>query len=281
MKKRKRKKDIKAAEISNALMHAGPQEIVRTAIDAFSPKAIFVGFSGGIDSLVATHWCMNNIPGCKVFHANTGIGIERTRKFVRDSCNKNGWDLEEIRAKEDCGQDYDTLVLERGFPGPAMHYKMFQRLKERPLMELLKRYKEKRSDNVMVLTGLRKDESQRRAGYKYTTIDFTGNLLWVNPFYYQNAGWFSEYIQKHNIPKNPVSKTLGMSGECLCGAYAHKGELSQIKIVCPKTHDRILALQGKVFARGHGWGWEDRPPRQSRCNLTQDMFMPFCVGCEK
>lgn len=275
-----RKKEVLARRLSEELEGASPEEIVRTAQKMFSPSAVFVGYSGGFDSLVTTHWAMNNVEGCKVFHANTGIGIERTREFVRGTCRENGWPLTEIRAKEDCGQDYDALVLERGFPGPGHHYKMFQRLKERPIMKLLRDNKLRRTDNVMLLTGIRKDESARRGGYKYTVLDFTGNLLWVNPFYYRGREWFEEYLALNKIERNPVSATLGMSGECLCGAYAHKGELSLIKIVCPETHARIVALEEKV-RQTHGWGWEDRPPKNRKTAEKAEKFMPFCVGCEK
>jgi len=73
---------------------------------------------------------------------------------------------------------------------------------------------------------------------------------------------------------------LGMSGECLCGAYAHKGEMALIKMVCPSTHARLVALEETVKKK-HGWGWEDQPPKVKKCKATGDMFMPFCVGCEK
>src|SRR5437660_87103 len=86
-----------------------PMEIVRRAIEQYKPVAIYVGFSGGNDSRAVAHWMMNNVPGCEPFHANTGIGIERTRQSVRDTCKIYGWNLHEIRALEDCGQSYDDL----------------------------------------------------------------------------------------------------------------------------------------------------------------------------
>lgn len=280
-KKTPRKKDILAAKISGQLEGAEPIEIVNAALENFPCSEVFVGYSGGFDSLVTTHWMMNNIKGCRVFHANTGIGIEKTREFVRNTCLEAGWPLTEIRAKEDCGQDYDALVIERGFPGAGHHYKMFQRLKERCAWKLLAANKKKRGDNVMLATGIRMDESKRRSGYKYSVIDFSGNLMWVNPFYYKEKSWFSAYIKENGLIQNPVSLTLGMSGECLCGAYAHKGELDLIKIVCRETYERIKALELKVKEAGHSWGWEDQPPKKPKTCPNTNKFMPFCVGCEK
>lgn len=269
----------KARELSASLENAGPDEIVRAALSAFAPAYTFVCMSGGDDSLVTTHWMMGNIHPCNVFHINTGIGIEATREFVRSTCAGQGWPLTEIRAKEDCGQDYDELVLEHGFPGPGMHYKMFQRLKERCVRELSRRLKQKMPDKIMIATGIRMDESARRAGYKYSVIDIVGSVIWVNPFYYRSKQWFMDYIAEHALPRNPVSKMLGMSGECLCGAYAHKGEKAAIKLVCPKTHARIESLEKAVAERGFSWGWEDAPPKKGKGK--PDSFMPMCVGCEK
>ena len=275
-----RKKDIEAQALSGDLIGGDPARIATAALELAKPVRTFVGFSGGFDSLVTTHWCMNNIPGCEVFHANTGIGIEATRVFVRETCAANGWPLTEIRAKEDCGQDYDAMVTERGFPGPGHHYKMFQRLKERCVEKLLRDSKRGRHDSILLLTGIRQDESDRRAGYHYTLLDWRGNILWANPFYYKTRQWFRAYIDLHGLKQNPVSEILGMSGECLCGAYAHPGELAKVKIVCPETYERIKALEARVREAGHGWGWEDAPPRD-RHKQTRQMFMPMCVGCEK
>ncbi len=272
-------KSVQARYASSLLMGMGPDPIISLAISEFRPIEMYAGFSGGFDSLVNTHWMMANVPGCKVFHANTGIGIERTRQFVRETCARYGWPLVEIRAKEDCGQDYDKMVIERGFPGPGHHYKMFQRLKERCVRKLTARSKAKPRDCVLIATGIRQDESQRRAGYHYSVIDHVGSAMWVNPFYYKPRSWFAAYIKEHNLQRNPVSEMLGMSGECLCGAYAHPGELDLIKMVCPATYDRIKALEQRVFDAGHSWGWESAPPK--KCKPKLGKFMPMCVGCEK
>lgn len=275
-----RAKEIEARALSEELIGAEPDAIARAARSLAQPVAAFVGFSGGDDSLVTAHWCMNNVPGCRIFHANTGIGIERTREFVRGTCAKYGWPLVEIRAKEDCGQDYDAMVLEHGFPGPSMHSIMYRRLKERCVQKLLRDHKTQRHDNIVLFAGIRKDESERRSGYAYTVMSWHGNTLWASALYYKPKSWFRDYIARHGLARNPVAVTLGMSGECLCGAYAHAGELALIKTVCPATHARIRALEEKARAAGHDWGWEDAPPK-SRHKKTRSMFMPMCVGCEK
>jgi len=261
-----------------------PQEIIDEAEAQYPIVARYVGFSGGTDSLAITHWMMENVPGTVVFHANTGIGIEKTREFVRDTCRDYGWPLVEIRAKEDCGQDYDQLVKEWGFPGPAHHTKMYNRLKERCVKELARRTKSHRMDKFIIATGIRHDESAVRAGYAGREINRTGSQVWVNPIYWWSGSYKHQYIKENKLPPNPVTDTLGMSGECLCGAYAHKGEKELIRIVDPETAERLDRLEEEVRACGHDWGWEDRPPRKKdRQAPTQAEInnQIMCADCNK
>jgi 3'-phosphoadenosine 5'-phosphosulfate sulfotransferase (PAPS reductase)/FAD synthetase len=74
-------------------------------------------FSGGNDSTILAHMMRHRAD--YAVHANTTIGIEDTRQFVRDTCQAWGLELIERTAPV----SYRELCLERGFPGPAMHYK--------------------------------------------------------------------------------------------------------------------------------------------------------------
>lgn len=257
-----------------------PEQIVASAIARYAPVATFALFSGGDGSLAATHWAMTNVPGCQVAHIDTGIGIPQTQTFVRETCVREGWPLTVIRAKEDCGQDYDQIVVEHGFPGPGSHSKMYIRLKERGIEELVRRNKKKYTRQmVMLLTGICHDDSQRRSGYGNAVITKKKAQLWVNHMYWRGATWMHHYVQRAGIPRSPVAELLGMSGECLCGAFANKGELAAVRMIAPDVADRIERLQRKVREAGHVWGWEDAPPRERDDKRTIDMFM--CRGCLK
>jgi 3'-phosphoadenosine 5'-phosphosulfate sulfotransferase (PAPS reductase)/FAD synthetase len=223
---------------------------------------------------------MNNVPGCEVFHCNTGIGIEKTRQYVRDTCKQFGWPLHEIRAKEDCGQDYDEIVKKHGFPGAGQHSKMYIRLKERCIDHMMRNINRKRGQRVLIAMGVRHDESVRRMGYDGDEVVRKGSKVWANVTYWWSAAQRDAYIAKHNLPINPISAMLGMSGECLCGAFAHEGELALIKIVDPEIHARIKRLEIESLERGFTWGWEGQPPENFTLDQS-DMFMPMCVGCEK
>jgi 3'-phosphoadenosine 5'-phosphosulfate sulfotransferase (PAPS reductase)/FAD synthetase len=257
-----------------------PEQVVAAAL-THNPVAIFALLSGGDDSMTSAHWMMNNVPGCEIAHIVTGIGIKRTRLHVRDVCARYGWRLTEVRAKEDCGQDYEKIVLEHGFPGPGSHRFMYVRLKERAIEKLVRDRKTKRSDKVMLATGIRQDESQRRTGYGGQEITFKGAQMWVNPMYWVTQTEMHHYRVEHQVRRNPVSEELGMSGECLCGAFAAPGELELIRRVCPDTAARIEAIQERARIAGKHCVWGTRPPRARADTATPDLFAPMCVSCGK
>lgn len=246
------------------------KDILDEAIRLHSPRAIFCLFSGGHDSLTSTHFSLSYLDkACNgVVHINTGIGIPDTRDFVSEVCKAYSWNLLEYKAEEHVKADgtpdpqiYEELVLKFGFPGPAGHRLMYTRLKERQLERLLRDYKQKYRDKIMLITGCRKAESSRRMG-NVAPIKKQAGKLWVAPLAEFTTEDQVEYMEIHNLPKNPVKQLLCMSGECLCGAFAKPGELEEIRLWYPEVADRIDKIQEKVMDKGtHPWGWNDRPPK--------------------
>jgi hypothetical protein len=258
-----------------------PEEIIARAIDEHQPVRKFALLSGGDGSLSASEVAMRLVPGCEVAHIVTGIGIEKTRLFVRDTCERQGWKLTEIRAKEDCGQDYDEIVRRHGFPGPAAHSLMYRRLKERAIEDLVRRSKKQRSDRVMFFTGICHDDSQRRSGYGGAEITRRYAQVWVNHMYWAGKSAIYHNLVRSGLPRNPVAVELGMSGECGCGAFAEEGELAIWRRADPDFGRRIDRLQLETQALGVHCRWEGRPPRGRQNAGTPDLFQPMCVNCLK
>ena len=75
------------------------------AVDRFKPKSVFGLFSGGHDSLTATYIASLHPSFTAAVHINTGIGIEATRDFVRNTCANRNWKLLEYnRGRYGMGQ---------------------------------------------------------------------------------------------------------------------------------------------------------------------------------
>lgn len=232
-------------------------------------------FSGGDDSTVLAHLFRNY--ASHAIHANTGIGIEETRQFVRDTCKE--WDLPLI--EEYAGDWYERWVIEHGFPGPGMHEMVYQRLKERALdaaKRKLDRVHRSRTNRVMYIAGRRREESTRRAGILLHEMD--GATLWVSPFAIWTKADLATYRRVYDCPRNMVSVNIHMSGECLCGCYAHEGELDEIGFFYPHVVEYIRHLEHRVVAAGRApadrcqWG----KPRPDEIDTSEGRACGNCAG---
>jgi len=220
---------------------------------------VFALFSGGDDSLTNTLITVRAQRFRACVHLDTGIGIPETQAFVLDTCRREGWPLLIYRAKE-CGQDYESLALAHGFPGPALHYKMYARLKERPLRGFIRAQKQHRYQRLVLSTGARSDESARRMGH-VRPVRREGVKVWVNPLHDWTKLQCMDYLGARGVPRNPVVELLHMSGECLCGAFAKPGELREIALWYPAVAERIRGLEARVREAGiAACRWGERPP---------------------
>jgi 3'-phosphoadenosine 5'-phosphosulfate sulfotransferase (PAPS reductase)/FAD synthetase len=266
------------------------------AINRYRPVKVFALFSGGHDSLCSTHVAASHPEFSGVVHINTGIGIEATRQFVRDTCAHFRWPLLELHPppyrvpgpKRKPGIDYeglpayDAIVLHHGFPGPAGHGLMYTRLKERCLRRLVREHKRHRRDNVLLVGGMRLAESRRRMGTA-EVMSREGCRAWCAPI----INWTDEekrwYMSANELPRNPVVNRLCMSGECLCGAFARPGEIVEVERVCPEAGRRIHALEARCRERGVPAVWGTRPPaseaRAKDTGSLPETFFGLCWSC--
>lgn len=262
-----------------------PHAIIDKAVELFKPVCVVALFSGGYDSLVTTHVAMSYMEQAYpllprfVAHINTGIGIEQTRTFVRKTCKQYAWTLKEYTTP----YNYDDLAMQYGFPGPAMHRLMYIKLKERPLMQMVREHKTAKYDRILLFTGARKQESERRMGH-VVPIRREGSRVWLSPLLDWSKSNILDYKEFHHLPSNEVVDLTHKSGECLCGAFAHEGEMQEIEMFYPEVGCRLRKLQEQVQASGFPWGWEEGPPdyflEMRRGQLALPGFSALCSSCE-
>lgn len=238
---------------------------------------IFILYSGGNDSTVLAHIFKSMAD--YALHANTGIGIEQTRQFVRDTCQDWGLPLLEYHPPPGC--TYKEQVMEHGFPGPGMHYIMYQRLKERCIEQARQQFvKHRRQQRILLLTGRRRTESNRRANVP--ELSRRGSLVWCSPLVNWTKVDLNTYRQMMgDVPRNEVADLIHMSGECLCGAFAKYGELDEINVWFPDVVSEIRELEkqllesGKIPEQKCKWGWG------AKIKISDDMKSgPMCSSCE-
>jgi len=181
---------------------------------------------------------MENGDAETVLHIDTGIGVKQTREFVKETCEKHGWPLDIVSSDH----DYEEIVKENQFPGPAVHIIMFSKLKERALRKVARRHDEK----PIFYTGVRKHESEKR--FKNVTPEQEDSQwIWRANIHDFTKKDVENYIDKHGLKRSPVKQLYHHSGECLCGAFGNRAEeLTLLEAHFPETADRIKELEKEV-----------------------------------
>jgi 3'-phosphoadenosine 5'-phosphosulfate sulfotransferase (PAPS reductase)/FAD synthetase len=239
-------------------------------------------FSGGHDSTCAVYIAGDHprFSGA-VHHIDTGIGSKRTRQHVEETAREFAWRLEVWKSKS----TYEMYIRNYGFPGPGSHHWVYARLKERCV-----RMMEKPHKRVILVTGCRKQESERRMGntepVKVGETNLKGKVsnlkrIWIAPCH----DWSSEeqalFMREMALPENPVKKTpIGMSGECFCGAFARPGELNIIRMICPDVAAEIDRLVPIAEAEGKPARWGRRPRRWTKNQMVFSFSGPLCNSCD-
>ena len=244
--------------------------------------ASVVLFSGGGDSTALLDAMHSTGLVTHIGHVDTTIGIPETRAHV--DMVADTYDLPFIVESPSEGDRFEDWIMGHGFPGPGQHFKAYQRLKERALRKIRGQLVTNgRTERVMFIAGRRRDESARRSQIPVSSRE--GSIVWVSPIYDWTNDEIARYRQERNLPSNPVSDNLHMSGECLCGAFAKPGELDEIAFFYPETAARIRRLEVAVAESGApperckwGWGADRKTPTDD--NQQAFDFGPLCSSCD-
>lgn len=261
------------------------KEIYDVAVATYKPKAIVLMLSGGDDSMV-TYYVAREL-GIKfdlVIHGNTRTGIEDTTLFTRKVVSEFG----DKYVEADAGDNYIKYVMRKGFfgKGDHAHNYSFHVLKAQPFRTAVSHNLRQRKRNfpVLFINGARRQESDRREITMinpYKCDPAQKNNIWVNLINDWSNHETTDYIESEGRKRNPVSKLLCRSGECMCGTMQSKGDRFEAGFWFPKWKKWIDELDKQIIEI-HGWGWDDDgPPKKKEPKFeTLDMFQPMCTGCK-
>ena len=230
--------------------------VINAAIAKYKLEAFYTLVSGGNDSMalaLVTQW---HPRFAGIFHIDTMTGITDTdswrfgqpesiaTRFVLDQANAHKWD---VILKQPATR-YEQLVLAHGFPGPQQHSHMYRLLKERALNQARIEANAKLGHKRYALVaGVRTSESNRRMG----TVEVSskqGGAYWVSAIHNWTKTDCNQIIEAFKQERNPVSISMGMSGECGCGAYATPEENRVIDALYPQHGARIDRWEEMVSA---------------------------------
>lgn len=256
----------------------------RIELDGKRVVAVVGLFSGGNDSTTLCHLFKDRVN--YFAHANTQVGIEPTREYVRATSRQ--WGVELLEGLPVPGRTYEDLILGQafttsprakhpmvwpgGFPGYGGHRIFFAHLKESWLERVRGMLIENgRKERVVFLGGRRAAESggRKKRFADHGPVNTSGANVWVEPMHnwtHRDMGRYRDACA--GCPRNEVADQLHMSGECLCGCYAHPGEYEELKFWQPGFIDYVDDLTERLSARGLDipaytlkWGWN----REGRC----------------
>jgi 3'-phosphoadenosine 5'-phosphosulfate sulfotransferase (PAPS reductase)/FAD synthetase len=199
-----------------------------------------VMFSGGRDSLVVADLARRACPDIYLLFIDTTVALPETVAFVHRAADHLGMHLEVVRNPYGTFKD---AVLRWGFPTPGRRWCLWY-LKISALREFIKDH-----PSLLLLTGLRADESARRqrltaSGKIAPYVENANGVPTLSPIFYWSAREVRDYIGSRGLPTNDrIWDILHFSGECLCGAFQTKGELRLIRMASPRAFDTLMDIE--------------------------------------
>ena len=208
-------------------------------------REIYVMFSGGRDSLVALHLTHSICPEkTRALFINTGIATPGLIDYVRETAEGLGVPLVIIGPK----YDYFELVQKKGFPTLTHRWcKLY--LKLEPLKDFLK---DKRKDELLLVTGVRKSESWMKS--KAKKLYYNEKLgAWSYAIVYDfTEEDIEEYIRRHNLKKNSLYDVYGKAYDCWCSVYKSPADFAVLALEAPEFFKRFVEAEAKLRKGGSG-----------------------------
>jgi 3'-phosphoadenosine 5'-phosphosulfate sulfotransferase (PAPS reductase)/FAD synthetase len=263
-------------------MLEGSKEIYERALEIYKPKTVVVMLSGGDDSMTAYTVARElGISYDAVIHGNTGTGIRQTNIFAENEVKKRGDRLLVANA----GDAYERYVLRKGFFGKGItaHSYAYHILKAEPFRKVVSKHLRQRRRNykVLFLNGARRQESPNRQKNMVEPYRADGNNIWVNLIHNWSKQDCLDYMNDRNICRNPVSKKLCRSGECMCGTMQAPESRAEASYLYPEWGEWLDNLESKVIQK-FPWKWGQNISKQKIMEMHGQMtidFMPMCHDC--
>jgi len=215
----------------------------REFVEEYSIKSLVCCFSGGKDSLAATHLVLSDVEGMDidtyVVFVDTTVMIPIAEPFVRDVCSRYGWNLHVLKPAQSFWDQAET----KGMPWVQRRWCCYG-LKLQPIFDFIRPLPPQRGE----VTGMRKDESRNRQEKIKYEVAYDRRRR-VNAWHYLPLKDWSnrdvlEYIKAHDLPMPPHYK-LGIKETCMCGAFSSKKEIEILRGQFPELFQKFVELEGK------------------------------------
>lgn len=230
-----------------------PKEFVKE----YAIRSLVCCFSGGKDSLAATHYVMNELDGFKsheiekyVVFVDTTVMCPGTIDFVKDVSNQFDWNLKILTPKKSFWNE-----VRDGMPMPSMRRRWCcGKLKLEPIANFVRGLNPQRAE----VTGLRRDESVRRRKLQEVFYLKPGRVWKYAPLVDWTEKDVLDYMEKFELPM-PPHYSLGIRETCLCGAFSNKKQMMIVKAQFPRFFQKFVELEKHFKSGGAAFYFKDKP----------------------
>lgn len=262
-----------------------PQQILTEAIETWKPHQIVCLFSGGYDSMCATH----------LAHRLDTHGIPMATWSIDTKLSADGWlDYVGSVAEELAFNDYHIYSNDKGFAqfcesvrltgcprNRQGHTFTYQKLKERAIDAVHMIYKQSTHDKTLFVSGMRRAESAYRANADEHSRVGKSNKVFVAPIVYWSNLDVARYRIENDLPDNPFYDTVKGSGDCQCN-WGNFLTLGELQMRSPILAGGNVAIIDRLSRDNHGYGWDGTSEYQKSLFGDAELDTPFlCTNCSR
>ncbi len=266
-----------------------PQQILTEAIELYKPRQIVCLFSGGYDSMCATHLAhrldTHGVP-MSAWSIDTKLSADGWTDYVAGVAEELSFNDFHIYDNQKGFDQFVQWVTEQGCPYTlGMHGRAYHRLKERGIEAIHMLYKIGRHDKTLMLTGMRRSESRDRGDMPEYSRKGTQNICFVAPVIHWTDEDIARYRIDHDLPDNPFYGTVKGSGDCQCN-WGNFIDYQSLEYFSPQLAAGNVALLDSISRANHGYGWDGVPSARVHPDqiplLDDDSCGPFlCSNCSR
>lgn len=213
-------------------------EEILQVVSALSSEKIVFSTSLSYEDQVITHMIFSNSLDIEIFTLDTGRLFSETYSVFNSTRSRYKKEIKTYYPKTEA---VEKLVSSKG---PNSFYESVENRKECCFIRKVEPLKRALAGKTIWITGIRAEQSANRSGMKQVEWDETNQILKIHPLLNWTLEEIKGYINKHNIPYNPLHD---------------KGFVS---IGCQPCTRAIKA--GEDFRAGRWW-WEDSTKKE--CGL--------------
>ena len=227
----------------NTLFDLEKEKTAIELLQRYEPvRGYYLSFSGGKDSVVLHEIAKRAGVKFDAHFANTTVEAPETMRFIRQFYPEVIWDKPRMTMRQ-------AIIYKQRPPTRVMRYCCFMT-------------KECHGSGHILLTGIRKAESVKRAKRHHIEISFDDcTKIMIHPIFYWSTDEVWGYIKANNLPVNPLyAEGRKRIGCVMCPMSGSEG-MKRDAIRWPKIARRYRQYFQEMYdyhtARGHKFkGWE-------------------------